>query len=309
MINPYILETHKERLINDACINLKFTDEEHKYTSRDFKQYVSITTILKEMEITPNYDVVDEEVLNRAIDYGKLIHSEIEKYCKLEELGFTHELQDFIKWSKKAQVNFVASEYIVHNEEVAGTIDLIYRQNNELVISDIKTTSQVHKEAVSWQLSLYRYLLGESIEKATCIHIRPDLYEVVDIPLKTDAECEELLKCYFNNTRYEVAILEQNKINKLVQLQNELKTLQDKQKEIENTMKSIKDICMQEMDKRGLLKVEIKQDDTKLLITKVESKQTSFDMEKLKQDHPEINYDNYTKTTYKKPFIKITCNQ
>lgn len=309
MINPFILETHKERLINDAVINLKFSEENHKYTSKDFNQFVSITTILKEMGITPNYDVVDEEVLNRAIDYGKLIHKEIENYCKLEETGITHELEDFIKWSKSNKLNYVASEYIVHNEKVAGTIDLIYRQNNELVISDIKTTSQVHKEAVSWQLSLYRYLLKENIEKATCIHIRPDKFEVIEIPLKSNEECEELLNCYFNNTRYEIAILEQNKINKLVQSQNELKVLQDKQKEIENTMKSIKEMCLQEMDKRGLIKVEIKQDDTKLLITKVESKQTSVDMEKLKQDHPEIDYDNYTKTTYKKPFIKITCSQ
>lgn len=308
MINPYILETHKDRLVNDAVINFKvdFSKGKHIYFSKENKSYISITTMLKELGISPSYESVDEETLKIAEDYGNTIHSDIENYCKFNE-SFTAEADKFIVWSKNNNINFVSSEYRVHNKEFAGSIDLIYRQNTELVISDIKTTSQIHKESVSWQLSLYRYLLGEKIEKATCIHIRPDLFEVVDIPLKSNEECENLLNDYLYKGKYDVALLEEQQIQVLVDLQDTINNLKQQQKEAENKLQTIKDTIMNAMDEKNLLSVDIELNDRKLKITKVAPKdKEAIDYKTLIQDHPEIELDKYKSYSPVKPYIKIS---
>ena len=309
MINPFLLDTHKDRLVNDAVINFTadFTNNNHIYCSRKVERYLSITTLLKEMGISPSYDGVNEEVLNKAKDYGEMVHSEIEAYCKFDEIGIADELQEFIKWSKKNKINYAASEYRVHDERLAGSIDLIYMQNGKLVISDIKTTSQVHKDSVSWQLSLYRYLLKENIEKATCIHIRPDLFEIIDIPLKSDEECKKLIDCYFNDKVYEVALLEQEQINALFQLQAQLKNVEDVKKQLENKIASFKSSVLKEMDQRGLIKVELENDGKKLTITKVSPKdKETIDYDKLLKDNPTIDIDKYKKQTPVKPYVLIS---
>lgn len=309
MINPFLLDTHKDRLVNDAVINFTadFTDNKHIYSSRKVERYLSITTLLKEMGISPSYDGVNIEVLNKAKDYGEMVHSEIENYCKLDEVGIADELQEFIKWSKKNKLNYVASEYKVHDKRLAGSIDLIYQENGKLVISDIKTTSKVHKDSVSWQLSLYRYLLGEKIEKATCIHIRPDLFEVIEIPLKNNEECKKLIDSYFNETVYEVALLEREQINKLFQLQAQLKNVEDVKKQLENKISSFKSSVLKEMDQRGLIKVELENDGNKLTITKVMPKdKETIDYETLLKDNPNIEIDKYKKYTPVKAYIKIS---
>lgn len=309
MINPFRLETHKERMVKDALIDFQFYGEKnhHDYFSRDKSKYTSITTMLKDLGISPSYKNVSKQKLNEAKEYGKLIHSQIENYCKLDDKGFTSELQEFIKWSKKQRLSFIASEYLVHNSELAGAIDLIYQENGELVISDIKTTSQIHKDSVSWQLSLYRYLLGERIEKATCIHIRPDLFEVVEIPLKSNEECENLIKSYLNDTRYQVDLLKQKDIRTLIELQAKLKALDEEKKKIEAIQQRFKEQVCEAMQDRGLLKVELIDGDNKLTFNLILSKdKETIDINKLKKEHPELDLTKYTKYTKVKPYVKVS---
>lgn len=307
MTNEFRLATHRERMINDATIDFNFKEEGHIYTSKNRKSYISITRLLKEMGISPNYDAVNEDVLKKASEYGTYIHSEIEQYCKFNDDGISKEFDNFKAWSKKNQINFIASEYRVHNSTYAGSIDLIYMQDGELVISDIKTTSEVHKDSVSWQLSLYRYLLGEQIEKATCIHIKKDIFEIVDIPLKSNEECEALIRAYENNEKYDVALIEEEKVLKLFELQETLKQMDAEKKKIEKQIQSFKDMCLQAMQDRNLLSVELNADDKKLKITRVISKdKESIDYDKLIADNPQINIDQYKKYTPVKEYVKIS---
>jgi len=307
MVNPFRLDTHRQRLVNDAYLNFKFDEENHQFSDKQNTDYISITRILKAMNITPDYSIVDKDVLEQAIGYGNFIHKSIEEYVKSGFIGIADELEDFINYSKIHKLSFVASEYQVHKSRYAGIIDLIYSENGELIISDIKTTSQVHKEAVSWQLSLYRYLLGEDIQKATCIHIRPNLFEVLDIPLKSNEECEKFLEDFESGNSYEVALLEEEKILQLFKLQNMLEVMDQQKKNIEKEIKEYKEALLIEMQKRNLITVEINADDKKLKITRVISKdKESIDYERLLKDHPKIKIDNYKKYTPVKEYIKIS---
>ena len=311
MTNEWRLNTHKERLLNDATINFKFIENDaekiHRYKSKENPDYKGITSLLKEMGISPSYENVDKETLEKAKKYGKFVHSEIENYVKQDEIGISEELENFKNYAKKNGLIFIASEYRVHNDKYAGSIDLIYSVNGELVISDIKTTSQIHTDSVSWQLSLYRYLLGEEINKGTCIHIKRDLFEVKEIPLKSNEECEALLKAYENGEKYSVEIVEQTAIAKLFDLQEYMKELDKQQKQAKKELEAIKDELLVNMQERNLVSVELSADDKKLKITRVMPKdKESIDYEKLLKDNPSINIDNYKVYTPVKEYIKIS---
>lgn len=307
MINPYILQTHKDRLVNDAFDCFKFNEEKHFFSDKHGTKFTSITRILKAMGITPDYSTVDEEVLDRAIKYGNFIHKNIEDFVKEDKKGIADELESFIDYAKIHELNFVASEYKVHLKNYAGIIDLIYTEKGELVISDIKTTATVHRDAVSWQLSLYNYLLGENIQKATCIHIRPNLFEVLDIPLKSYEECEKFLNDFENGEAYSVAIMEEQQIAKLFELQETLKLMDQQKKLIEDKINAFKQALLVNMQEKNLLKVELENDDKKLTITRVMPKdKETIDYESLLKDNPQINIDHYKKYTPVKEYVKIS---
>ena len=45
--------------------------------------------------------------------------------------------------------------------QVAGTVDFQYEEGGENIIADFKTTSKIHYDAVTWQLSVYNYLISK----------------------------------------------------------------------------------------------------------------------------------------------------
>ena len=70
----------------DTC-NVVFDEETHKYTLVNRKtgeenDLVSVTTLLKKHNITPDYSMVDDDVLKAKAEYGKVVHEELEKYVK-----------------------------------------------------------------------------------------------------------------------------------------------------------------------------------------------------------------------------------
>src|SRR5690606_8659995 len=106
------------------------------------------------------YDGVPEYIMQRAKERGSLIHKEIEEYVKYGINGFTDELQMFKKIKEAYNFEVLESEYTVTDfEKFATNIDLILYMNKEkeLALCDIKTTSELDKEYLSWQLSINAY--------------------------------------------------------------------------------------------------------------------------------------------------------
>ena len=105
---------------------ITFDEATHTYTDNG-KTLVSVTQLLKLANLSPDYSFVDEETMKRASERGTLIHKEIEDYIKNGEVGFTEELYAFIDYLKENDLEPIASELMVHDEEVAGTVDLILK--------------------------------------------------------------------------------------------------------------------------------------------------------------------------------------
>lgn len=293
----------------DYKSNAVFDEKEHKYYV-DGKELISTTQLMRKHNLSPDYSSVDEETLNKSANYGTLIHKELELFIKKDEVSFTQEVENFEMWIKENQLenNMVASELQVNNDLVAGTIDFIYEDADGLVIADFKTTSQIHKEAVSWQLSIYRELLGMEIKKGVCFHLKGGLFEVLDIPLKQKEEVERLFDAERNGELYKpYDLIPSDSVEALVQFQLQLMAMDEAKKKIEAQMEAFKDYCLQEMEVRGLMKYEINNNGIKLTITRVlESKSESVDAKQLKADNPEL-FEKYKKIKTTKSYVKVSC--
>ena len=148
---------------------IKFDKENHTYKllkdSGEQIDLISATTLLKKHGLSPDYTKVKGEVLKLKADRGTVIHEELEKYINHKEIGFTGELDAFIETCFANDILPSKSEFMVWNDEIAGTVDVAGLIGDKTFIGDFKTTANLHIEAVSWQLSLYAYLMKEKFDK------------------------------------------------------------------------------------------------------------------------------------------------
>lgn len=296
---------------------IKFNEELHQYTLDD-KVLISVTQLMKKHNLAPkmndNIEVVKKRIESKA-SRGTLIHKEIENYIKHKEVGFTSECEQFADYKKKNKIVVDESEYMVHNDIVAGTIDLLLHKGKQNIIADIKTTYQLHYESVSWQLSIYLYLYldydkripDENWEgyKGQVFHFTKEgKLEVVDIPLKNVSEVAKLLECERNNIQFEIELANDD-LQEFKSLELVIQELDTKKKEIEKKQEEIKLRLLNEMKNRNLKTFE--KNGVKITYTEAYKKKT-LDTKKLEQEHPKI-YKKYLKETNVNETIKITVKK
>ena len=101
-------------------------------------------------------------------------------------------LEEYKKLKNEYKIEVLSQEQIVsYKYEFAGRLDMIANVNGVKCLLDIKTTSSVDKEYLSWQLSLYEYALGEKFEDLYCIWLpKKGLGKLIKIERKTKKEIE-----------------------------------------------------------------------------------------------------------------------
>ena len=289
---------------------IRFIEETHKYYLGD-KELISVTTLMQKHGLAPNYSNVNAEVLRAKAERGTMIHKEIEDFIKDGSIGFTAELLNFIQHIKGSNTEVLKSEFILHNDIVAGTADLLL-YNEGYIIGDIKTTAVLHKEAVSWQLSIYAYLLMKvnpsiHVYKGQAYHFNKEgELNVVDIQLKPMDEVERLLECEAQGLTFtqELAVKD-DELTQLYNIEALIKEYDDQKKKAEAQAQELRAAIMETMEKNGVKKFENDQ----IILTYVESTtRTSIDSAKLKKDMPEVA-EKYTKTSNVKASLRITLKE
>jgi len=281
-----------------------------KDTHQDFlngKELISVTKLMQKHGLAPDYSAVSQDVLERKAERGTFIHAEIEAFNKNGEIGFTKELENYIEYQSEKKFECLESELIVYNDICAGTLDLLLDYGGELVIADIKTTAKLHQEAVSWQLSIYNYLLGWQAEKAQAFHFDQDgTLKVVTIPFKPKNEVEKLMECERQGIYYKQDVsIPYSQLVILEKAQEIIEQAERQKKEGEALLNDVKDAIMQAMEKNAVKSFE----SSRLKITYVDAIQrTTIDTARLKQEKPDI-VENYSKTTITKPSIRITLKE
>lgn len=153
-------------------VECRFYKQEHEYWLGEIengefvkkKKLLSVTQLMRKYGVSPEYKGIDEKTLELKAQRGTLIHKELQDWAEHKEIGFTKELGQFIDYAKENNYTPLESEKIVFNDVVAGTIDTIGMLGDKKIIADYKTTASYHEDAVSYQLSIYEYLLGEQVD-------------------------------------------------------------------------------------------------------------------------------------------------
>jgi hypothetical protein len=145
---------------------MKFDEQKHEY-ERNGTVYTSVTQLLKKYGLSANYDGIPQDVLTKAANKGKNIHKNLELYINGDKsmLGTVNEVDMFDNYVKTRGIDLAMtkSEQMVYddNYKIAGTVDIQYADGSDSIVADFKTTSQLHIDAVAWQLSIYNYLLSK----------------------------------------------------------------------------------------------------------------------------------------------------
>lgn len=290
---------------------ISFDEKKHEYTKDKVEIVANVTKILgfvygTGLENAPEYFV------KRASTKGSIFHKEVDNYHETGELGKTNE---FFVWKKWFDAAFkdkpFDSEKIIYATTpygaFAGTVDFLC----DGWLYDWKTSKTATKQQVKkWQmqLSFYTYALrqmGYAInEPAKILHIT-DTYKVINVDYLGDAFVEETMRLYQAGEKA------QEKAEMAHELQTvsatDMQVLEDilfQIKALETVVNSYKEKIKEEMERRGILNLQIGK--VKMTYVAGTIRQT-FDSKAFKQDDPDL-YAIYLKDTQVKPSVRITVD-
>lgn len=273
----------------------------HTYTL-DGNQLSGITSVLHDRLFPDQYRDVPEEVLNKAAQRGTRVHTAIELYDTCDIL--TSDCPELLAYQSSCNAfpflrSHLATEYLVtDNYKFASAIDKVYEDaQGGVILADIKTTSVLNLDYVSWQLSIYAYFFSLAnpdipITGLYALWFRSDKHKVVEVPRHTEDEVKKLL--------YTTEPMTANTIPDDFN-EDYLLTLKHNYELARQALEGYKASLLLLMEQKKLTKI----DGTRISITrKADSQRTTFDTKRFKADHSDI-YNNYITTSTTKGGLLI----
>ena len=289
---------------------VSFEDITHSYLLDNEIYLIGVTSLMRKHGLSPNYDNIPPEVLQRAAERGSKVHQDIEDYCNVKEVVMTPSLKAYIGCGIKA----IANEYLVSdNEIVASSIDIVADAGGGKVnLIDIKTTSVLHLEPLSWQLSIYAFLFkfqNPDIEVAGLygLHIKSGKAQLVQVPRKDDSEIIDLLFCEKEDLPFipktkELPTATKDMLTTLEDVTAQITLIKTSLKEAEDIKKAIEQKIIAEMEEKALKTLE----NGPMKVTYIAPyTREGVDAKKLQEAMPEV-YDRYKKITNIGASIKVT---
>lgn len=281
-----------------------FNKENHTYYNKETKQYlISTTQLMRKHNLSPDYSNVDSEILNLSAEHGTLVHKELEDYVNHGYYGATSEFYEYLDYIKDNKITTLKTEWLVHNDIVAGTIDCVIEKGGKNYLVDYKTTSNANLDSVSRQLSIYKALQKVfKIDGLLVFHFKKSGLEVLEIKEKPKEEVEKLFECERQGIPYKQELIgvdyELTEISKveqsIVALETQLKLLKDTKEQLSAKLIEI-------MEQRNLKKFE---NDYITITYKAPYIKKTLDTKALKQEHSELVKD-YEKATEVKASVLI----
>lgn len=290
-----------------------FFEEGHRYITADGRELSGITSIINRLVFPDKYKGVDEQVLKEAAAKGTAIHEMCEEFAINGTVSdfMPDEVTNFVTMCSVNNLKFIDAEYLVSDggQNFATKIDLVDEDCN---IYDIKTTSTLDKEYLSWQLSICAALFemqnpGVEVGRLYGIWLHDDRSALVEVPRLPDSAVEQLLISAlegdeFRNPLKLLAETERNEMTLIASCEAAIINLKEKIKELEATQKEAKVFMLAEMKKRGVKTLET---DNLRITVKDAYERKSVDTDRLKKTRPEI-YKEYEKTSKVSESLIIT---
>lgn len=228
-----------------------FDPQSHSYTNEAGELLLGCTELLHKHGLAPDLSGIPEKRLKEAAAKGTKVHQYLQAY----EAGEMVPTSDLLDEYKKLGLHHLASEFLVSdNELVASSIDMLYQSGpDSVIICDIKTSEKENVRYVTWQTSIYRYLLerqcpGVKVSEQyllwadkKCEKLRGwrrlDPIPDEEVEALLQAEREGLIFVDENEVPDASLVLAEEEIQAYVSQAAEIDNLKEKIKEIEGAMK------------------------------------------------------------------------
>lgn len=138
-------------------VSSKVVFDELAHTYNYMGQMLSgVTSLLHRTLFADKYTGISAEVLAKAAEYGHNIHEQIELVDSLGVESDNPSVQDYVRMKQENNLTPLVNEYLVSDEMTyASSIDIVF---DDLTLADVKTTSRLDMDYLSWQLSIYAHL-------------------------------------------------------------------------------------------------------------------------------------------------------
>lgn len=300
------METKRIELRDSGVL---FNKELHEYWLGN-KQLSGITGMLQRQLFPDEFEGIPDNMIKEAARYGTEVHESIELFDSSWVNDGTQEVQNYISLCNENGLVHEKSEYTVTDgENWASNIDKVYRVSDDVFsLGDIKTYGTMTSDKIEkarWQLSIYAYFFelqnkGAKVDKLFILHIRnkeksdgtfDHISEILPVKRIPSDICKELLdadiqgKQFTNPYSIPDKYKEQEEyIRKLIQTKNET----------EEELSRIKSEILSDMEAMGVRTWETR---AMRLTRKMPSVRVSFNATKFKEDHPEIDFTPYERTS------------
>lgn len=178
---------------------IEYIDEIHTYLYNGMI-IPSVSEIIS--KLYPNkYKNIPKIILKKKAEYGSKVHKIIEdlengKSYEIDSVYIELAIKEYLKIKDKYKLNVLEQEEIVcYKGLYAGRFDMTANISDELSLCDIKTTAELDKEYLSWQLSMYELAYGMRFDKLYCIWLpKGGLGKLIEIKRKDETKILELIK-------------------------------------------------------------------------------------------------------------------
>lgn len=300
-----------------------FDETAHRYTAVDGEALSGVTPIVSWL-LPDTYTGIPQAVLDRAAAHGHKVHEQ----CRMvDNLGILPEdiepqTQYYVDLCRKNGLKPLANEYLIASLSlgVASSIDMV---TEGLDLCDIKTTSSLHMECVTFQLSVYAMLFeaqnpGLKVGRLFALWVpkpqygAPEARELTRIPA---ALCAEAVKAYVSGKDSEpyrkeifpdyvpaakaggetLPVTLKDAEAEVIKLETELTRLKAQREKLTKGLLAL-------MEEKGVKKWE---SDSLTLTYVPASTRTTFDSKRFKADHADT-YAAYLHTTETAPSLRVS---
>lgn len=288
-----------------------FDNGAHTYTLNGVR-LSGVTAIVKWM-FPETYKDIPQSVLEKAAAHGTQVHTKCELYDSLGIGDDMPEVLDYIRLKEEQGLTTLASEYLVDDgAHISSSIDKVFEVDESgcYPLGDLKTTSKVHRDNVTLQLSIYAYLFeknneGKKAGRLMCIWLPKKQYgdaAIIDLKRIPSDACEEIIAGYLakeDATQYREKWFGAGSANASTEIEPieealpvELKDAEDEIIKIETAVKELE--AKKEELKKGLYDMMVKHNVKKWqskrlqLVRKLDGTRETLDSAKVKKNYPEI---------------------
>ena len=286
-----------------------FDEGMHTYTL-DGVRLSGVTAIVKWM-FPDTYKDIPQSVLEKAAEHGSLIHKKCEQY---DNCGFGDDLpevKEYVRLKNENGLKTAENEYLVDDgKNIASSIDVVFDEDEKdcYPLADIKTTSKIHKNNVSLQLSIYAYLFekqneGKKAGRLFVIWLPKEQYgkaELMELNRIGATDCKKIIEAYLakedstpyrekyfgvKETSTELDPIEEALPVHLKDAEDMIISIENSVKELEAKKDELKSRLYELMVKHNVKKW---QSDRLQLVRKLDSTRETLDSTKVKKLYPDV---------------------